>query len=164
MAGARTYQYQGQTLSHYGLSQTVSLDGMDELRRLLRPIDDLVAQPWRHAMVALVELGRATGQAQAPISSGARRVSGRMRQPGRLRQNVRVGLSRNIFPGWAAVRSRGTTSSRNYKSYPYPRLLNYSQKHGHTGWFDRLIIEPVMSRAGAALDQALNEIERNWEA
>ncbi len=150
----RTYQYQGGTEVHWGLTQTVTLEGLQALRKLLNPPDELLAAPWKGAMASLVDFGAMFGRTQAPKG-----------RTGKLQRNIKPKVQNKPLPMWAAVRSRGTRKrSKTYpRGYPYPRLLNYSPKHGHEGWFDRGVIEPVIGKADLVLAQAATEIARKWE-
>ena len=171
----RTYQSNGQTAVHHRLDQAVTLEGYDRLRRLMKR-DPLLGGPWRDALQGLVEEGEQRGKAGAPVHSGdymAGRVTrgprkGKMRskrQPGKLKKNVRIGMHRAAFPMWGAVRSRGVSprSASAPKGYPYPRLLNYSPRNKHVGWFDRSVIEPIVGKAELALSEAADKIAREWE-
>lgn len=156
MPPIRTYQYGGETKTHYRLDQSVYLEGLQALQKLLQPIDALVIEPWHRAVLGLVEFGERSGKSGAP------------RREGKLQSKIKSAMSkRKDLRAWGAVRSRGVNtkskSSQYPRGYPYPRLLNYSRKHGHTGWFDRGVIEPVMARAGGALDKAADEITKKWE-
>ena len=133
------------------LTQFAHIEGLNELRRLISPIDALVATPWKMAMTQIAEDAANAARANAPIG-----------RTGHLKAKIYAKVQKSDMPRWAAVRSRGTRKSLKYpRGYPYPRLLNYSAKHGHQGWFDNAIT-PVFAKAAAALAIAGNEIIKIW--
>lgn len=143
------------------LNQYVAVEGLRALQRLLKPPDELLAEPWKFAMTLLAQIGEVSGKRGAPRLSGA------------LRDKIYGRVHKQAFPRWAAVRSRGTAkskktgriwkSARYPRGFPYPRALNYSAKYGHQGWFDRGVIAPVLARANQVLDRAADQIADKWE-
>lgn len=141
------------------LTQEVSVEGLRGLRRLLTPPDELLADPWKTAMIFLAESGEGKAKAGAPVATG------------RLREKVGGRVQKKPMPMWVAIRARGlrkaragaTSRSAAYyrRGYPYPRLLNYSPKHGHRFWFDTAV-SPMLATADEALEKAGDEIARLW--
>lgn len=132
------------------LAQNAYIEGLNDLRQLLDPPDDLVIKPWREAMQNLVDEGIKGVKASAPQRSGQTqaRIFGKFQS--------------KSFPAWLAIRSRGVRKSKAYpRGYPYPRLLNYSTKHGHAGWFDRGIT-PMLEKAESALAEAGRVVAQKW--
>lgn len=123
------------------MSYTVRLEGADRLRDLLQG-DKLLAKPIKNALKAVGALGKEQGRAYGP------------RRTGRLVQSVGYRVSSK--PRWVAVQVKATRSG-----FSYPRLLEFSGKHGHRGWFMQAI-QGVMGRMGGILNQAASEIEREW--
>ncbi len=131
--------------------QFAFIEGLDSTRRLIKPADDLIAAPWRGAMTDLAQSGAAAGVSAGPGRSG------------RLRSRIYARVQQKPFPMWAAVRSRGSRRSKAYpKGFAYPRLLEYSQKHGHAGWFSRAVEPRLIGAAEGALATAASEVERRW--
>lgn len=147
----RTYESGGQTFEHQSLTQFVRVEGLDTLRRLLNPPDELIAEPWKTALTALAAYGERSGKSAAPYRRGL------------TQSKIKGSAQKKPMPRWAAVRSRGSNKSAAYpRGYPYPRLLNYAPKYGHVGWFDRGVIEPVMAQANSELNTAANKIASKW--
>lgn len=134
------------------LNQDVYVEGLNTLQRLLNPPDELIAEPWKFAMIDLVERGKASGRVGAPYRSGV------------LRANISSRVQARPFPRWGAIRSRGASrKSKKYpRGFPYPRFLNYAARWGRVGWFDRAVIVPVMAQADGVLAAAANKIATKW--
>ncbi len=131
--------------------QFAYIEGLASTRRLIKPADDLIAAPWRTAMTDLAESGAAAGVSAGPSRSG------------RLRSRIYARVQQKAFPMWAAVRSRGARRSKAYpKGFAYPRLLEYSQKHGHAGWFSGSVEPRLIGQSEAILSVAADEVERRW--
>lgn len=132
-------------------TDTAYVEGLKELRRILRPPDELLAEPWKRAMTNLSEAGGQAALNAAPVKSGL------------LRRKIYAKVQKKPFPQWAAARARGTRKSAKYpKGYPYPRLLEFSQRHGHKGWFTTAV-QQAWNQADAVLAKAGNEIQEIWK-
>lgn len=131
--------------------QFAYIEGLASTRRLIKPADDLIAAPWHKAMTDLAESGALAGVSAAP------------RRSGRLAGKVYARVQKKAMPMWAAVRSRGTRRSKAYpRGYAYPRLLEFSEKHGHAGWFSRSVEPRLIGQSEAILSVAADEVERRW--
>jgi hypothetical protein len=131
--------------------QFAYIEGLNATRRLLKPLSELVDTPWRDAMTELAESGAEGGQARAPYRTG------------RLREKIYARVQKGPFPKWAAVRSRAKSRGRAGKrGYDYPRLLEYSPKHHHQGWFTSTVYPLLIARAEGVLAKAATAIQRRW--
>ena len=134
------------------LKQTAYIEGLAELRRLINPPSELMAEPWRDAMDALAAAGQAAAQAAAPRGA-----------TGQLRVKIFGRVQRKPMPMWVAIRARAKRKSRKYpRGYPYPRLLEVSAKHGHKGWFTAPLMSAMVGRAEQELAKAGDAIQRRW--
>ena len=133
------------------MAETVYIEGLKELRRLLTPPDELLAEPWKKAMDVLAAKAQEAARAAAPVG-----------QTGVLKARIYAKVQKKPFPLWLAVRSRGVRKSAAYpRGYPYPRLLEYSGKHQHKGWFTSAV-QSAWAMADTMLAQAGDEIEKKW--
>ena len=123
------------------MAYSVKLEGADRLMDLLKG-DKLLAKPIKNALKAVGTLGKAEGKAHGP------------RHSGRLVQSI--GFRVSSKPRWVAVTVKATR-----QGFSYPRLLEFSGKHGHRGWFMQAM-QAVMGKMGGILNNAASEIEREW--
>lgn len=128
----------------------IQIKGFREVQRALKG-NDLYAKPFSDLMHAIGARGENIAASAAP--KGA---------TGLLETKITFGVQKRPLPLWVAVRSRARRRSKKYpRGYPYGRLLNYSPKHGHMGWFTDPLkrlgsqVQPLMARAASA-------IEANW--
>lgn len=136
------------------------IEGYDTLRRLLNPPDALIAAPWKEAMTELADEGAKLGVSGAPSRSAPVPPKG---YGGPVRNKIKAAVMKGAFPKWAAVRVRAKQRSAKYpKGYDYPRLLEYSDKHGRAGWFDRAAVAPIGQKVDATLTNAANKIAEKW--
>jgi hypothetical protein len=126
-----------------GGSRTVVVEGLDELLRKLTPE---LYEPAGKA--ALTEIGASAANA---ARAGAPRLSGKL--AGSITPKTNPGPQ----PRWAAVRV-GAVSSRGYG---YPKLLEFSPKHGHRDWLKSAVTRAQGSFA-AAVDKAARAVEGKW--
>lgn len=129
----------------------VHIEGLRQLRRLIRPPSNLLAKPWHNAMTDLKEAGERVARRHAPVRTGY------------LLSKIKSAIQKKAMPMWAAIRVRARRRSHGYpRGFEYPRLLEYSPKHGHKGWFNPPIRSLWGSRARLALTKAGKEIARRW--
>lgn len=140
----------------------VTIKGLKELKYKLQNADEMTAGPWKRAMTEIADAGYA-----AILNSAPQRT-------GRLKSKIFVKVQQKPFPLWVAIRARGVAKwdkknlrksrSRNRypRGFPYPRLLEFSPKHGHAGWFYKRIAPAVQSKADSALATAGREIAEKW--
>ena len=135
--------------------QFAYIEGLSELRHLLKPPDELVAEPWRQAMTELADQGAEGGIGAAPYRTG------------KLKSKIFARVQKRPFPMWAAVRSRvrskGKRGTKYPRGYDYGRLLEYSPKHNHAGWFGRSVWPRLIGAADAVLTRAGNEVAKRWK-
>lgn len=128
----------------------VQVRGLRELQRTLKG-NQLYAEPFRETMQAIGQAGEAVAARSAPKG-----------RTGRLEAQITHAIQKRPLPLWAAIRSRARRRSRKYpRGYVYGRLLNFSLKHGHRGWFT----EPLKRLAGQVqpyLRAAAAKIEQKW--
>ena len=122
---------------------TTEVKGLRELQKLLTG-QALYAKPWRDGMEDIAFLSGQRARARAPQRRGS------------LRGSIEVRVQKRPFPTWLAVRVRARR-----KSYPYPRLLEYSAKYHHKGWL-RSAIDPVWRDVGQVLARIGADIARKW--
>ena len=136
----------------------ITINGLKELRKLLTPPENLYGGAWRSGMTSIVSRTGLAAQRAAPVGSGA--------DPhiGRLQGSVRTRMDKRPFPMWAVVSVTGRTRSKKYpRGYPYPRLLEFSPKHGRQSWLINAAgtvwrgAEQVLGRIGDA-------IARQWSS
>lgn len=125
----------------------IRVEGMDQVLRKLRGEGAaLYAEPLRAALRELAARADQRGRAVAP------------RATGQLVSKLTHKVSARAVPRWALVK----TTARN-KDFSYPRLLEYSPKHGHQGWLRRAVRQSLVG-AQATLDRAARRIEALWRA
>lgn len=127
------------------LKVTIEIAGYAALMRKLRPPESLYAKPWRDAMEEVARLGAEQARSTAPRG-----------ETGQLAAKIAYRVQKSPIPRYAVIK---TTARR--KKFPYPRLLEWSPKHHHSGWM-RKAIDQVMSRADRILSKAARQIERKW--
>jgi len=115
------------------------------IRRLLERLESerLLRRPLRKLFAALGRRGRDEGRSIAPRATG--RLASKMtyKTGGRAIPNVSI-----------------QAKARN-RDFPYPRLLNFSPKHGHLGWLTDAM-EALMDRITPELDDAARDIEQEF--
>ena len=121
----------------------VQVTGLPELRRKLDG-NRLLAQPLR---TAFDEVGRAGASA---MRSGAPVLTGK------LRGKISHRLTGGAIPSGVTV---SATARRG--SFPYPRLLEFSPKHGHKGW-GRKAVEGAAPQFQRALEKAARQLEAQF--
>ena len=126
---------------------TARVAGLNELLRLIEPPSNLYGEPWREGMMALARKGEIAAKFAAPVKTGW------------LKSHIRGVVQRKPMPKWVAIRSRGTNPHR--RGYPYPRLLEFSPKHHHQGWFSG-VKETIIAQVDAALSQISRGILERW--
>lgn len=127
----------------------VEVNGLAELQNKLRA-DVLLAPPLTAAMTAgLADVVRIV-ETRAP------------RRTGRLAGSVTSRMDRRPVPTWARVAVTANKRTRKYpRGYYYPRLIEYTAKWGHQGWF-RGAIPPAKAALAQHLATAKRAIERIW--
>ena len=123
----------------------VQIEGLRELRRLVNPPEELYSDAWRRSMQALAAAGEAAARSAAPHGATLR-----------LSRSIRARVQKRPFPLWTAIR----VGARN-RRYPYPRLLEFSPKHGHKRWLAGAI-NRVWASADRFLGDAGQRILERW--
>ena len=132
-------------------TQFIYIEGLNELRRLLKSRSTWVGKPWKDAMTEMAEIGEKVARRNAPYRSGL------------LESKIYSAVQKKPMPMWVAVRSRAKRRSRGYpRGFAYDRLLEYSPRYGHMGWFMVRIRAIWDARAAPILNKAAREIERKW--
>ncbi len=133
---------------------SVDMVGWTETLKKLRPAEDLYAEPWRHAVEAMTDVGYQSGVSAAPIG-----LTGQTN----LRMQKKVQKAK--VPRWGVVK---TTATRG--GFCYPRITNfspYAQSRYHTGsntnryWFTNALKRVEQAMEGI-LNKAGSEIETLW--
>lgn len=150
---------------------TVRVLGMKELLHILTPPTNLYGQPWKQGMEGLARYGKSVAEQVAPIGGPGDHGRG---HPGFLKRHLKGAVQKSPLPKWVAIRSRGVrtaqfsqliakrkTTSRWPRGYPYPRLLEFSPKHHHQGWFEK-IRGPIQGFADKVLSQISVGILERW--
>lgn len=133
----------------------LTIEGLNKLRRRLSPPESLYAQPWRDGMTEIAEAMQTAAVRAAPVRTG------------KLRDSIRTVIQRKPFPQWIAtrVKARGPLRMSKKKGkrgrYPYPKLLEFSKRHGHFGWL-RNSVGPVIEGAERELDKIGARIADAW--
>ena len=63
--------------------------------------------------------------------------------------------------GGRAIPNVSIQAKARNRDFPYPRLLNFSPKHGHLGWLTDAM-EALMDRITPELDDAARDIEQEF--
>jgi len=130
---------------------TVRIEGLAALQRKLRK-DVLLAPPLKDAMTATVTDTVQLVERAAPRGSG------------RLAASITHRIDARPVPTWARVAVTARRRSRAYpRGFAYPRLLEYSSKSGHQGWF-RGTFSPARAALKRHVEEARRQIERIWAA
>lgn len=90
-------------------------------------------------------------------------IAGAPMRSGKLKASIRERIQKKPFPTWIAVdaQARGRRGG-NRSNYPYPRLLEYSSKHGHAGWLSNAL-NKVWRNVETDLNRIADAIARKWE-
>ena len=123
---------------------SIEIQGMDKLLSKLHATPAIHAKPVKDALTEMGKIGQSAAQQNAPSDTG------------RLRAGIRYRVNAGPNPSYVVVRS-GTTR----KGYPYPRLLEFSGKHGHRDWLLNAI-KGAQGRFRATLTGAVRDIEAAW--
>lgn len=128
---------------------SIQVEGLAALQRKLRK-EVLLAPPLKYAMTAGTEDAARIVMSRAPRASG------------RLAASVTTRMDKRPVPTWGRV---SVTARRRSKKFPrgfrYPRMLEYSAKSGHKGWFRGASI-PARSALSRHVESAKRMIERIW--
>lgn len=123
---------------------SVEVHGLKELREKLEA-NKLIARPIRAALQKLADAGKAAAKGHAP------------RRSGRLDNRVSNKLDPRPLPGYAVIKTDALGDNR----YGYPRMLEFSPKHGHKDWLLNAL-DSVRNQAASLLSEAAREIESTW--
>ena len=125
----------------------VEVHGIKEVSRALRGTK-LYDQPYRDAAEAIGALGEQVAARSAPAG-----------RSGQLEAHITHRVQKRPIPLWIAVASRARRRSKKYpRGYFYGRLLNYSRKHGHWGWFTSPL-KHLGNKVGPILAEAAKQVE-----
>lgn len=125
----------------------VQIHGLKEISRAFRGTK-LYDQPYREAAEAIGALGESVAGRNAPRGD-----------TGQLEAQITHRVQKRPIPLWIAVASRARRRSRKYpRGYFYGRVLNYSRRHGHWGWFTSPL-KRLGTRVGPILTKAAQQIE-----
>lgn len=131
------------------LRLNIRIDGITQLQRKLRT-DVLLAPPLREAMATTVEEGAQLVEARAPRASG------------RMAASVTHKLDARPVPTWGRIAVTARRRSRKYpRGFAYPRLLEFSAKSGHRGWFRGALV-PAKGILARHVEAAKRRIEAIW--
>lgn len=137
-----------------GFKFTVETRGFRETIKRLNPPEDLYAEPWRHAVEEMTDVGYQSSLSAAPIGLSSQT---NLRMAKKV-QKIKV-------PRWGVVK---TTATRG--GFAYPRITNfspYAQSRYHTGvnphryWFTNALKRVDQAMSGI-LDKAGSAIEALW--
>ena len=138
-----------------GLSIGVDITALNAMTKLLEG-QGLYSPAWNAGMDDLRRVAVVSAKAAAPVDTG------------RLQQSIVGTMARGPFVKWVRIRvraraarpasTRQMTTRGRHRGWQatYPRLLEYSGKHGHKGWFSNAV-----NRAWANADRILNKIASN---
>lgn len=128
----------------------LEVKGLRQLQQQLKG-NDLYAEPWKNLLGAVGQRGENLAASNAPRG-----------RTGALEAKIKHRVQQKPFPQWVAIRSYARRKTKKYpRGFLYPRLLNFSQKHGHLGWFTSPL-RRLQTVAGPLLQQAAREIEANF--
>ena len=98
----------------------IKLEGADELIRKLES-ESLIGKPIRRLFSKVGIQGKNAAKSSAPLATG------------RLNASITTRMSGKQVPTFIAVR----VGAVNPRGYSYPRLLEFSPRHGHREWLLR---------------------------
>lgn len=119
------------------------------LQQLLPRIDGdrLLRKPISKLFSSIGRRGREHGRQVAP------------RATGKLAASMTHRVSPKPIPTFVAI----VNTARNKSGVSYPRILEYSPKHGHKGWLSTAL-KALMGRIRPEIDEAARDIEREFSA
>ena len=122
----------------------MEVEGIRELLRKLET-DRLMRNPIRRFFASIGKRGRDDARDFAP------------RRTGRLAAKMTYRVSGKAIPEHVAIIAK----ARAARDFSYPRLLEYSRKHGHLRWL-ATGLEALMGRIGPELDDAARDVEQEF--
>jgi len=129
----------------------VRIEGLAALQRKLRK-EVLLAPPLQDAVTATVTDTVQLVERAAP------------RRSGRLAASITHRIDARPVPTWGRVSVTARRRSRAYpRGFRYPRLLEYSAKSHHLGWFRGTFL-PARDALRRHVEEARRQIERIWAA
>lgn len=128
----------------------VELRGWRALQRQMRG-NQLYAQPFRELLGAVGQKGENLAATAAPKG-----------RTGLIEARITHKVQARPLPLWVAVRSRARRRSKKFpRGFPYDRLLNFSPRHGHEGWFTRPLVA-LGNAVGPLIAATVRQIEQRW--
>jgi hypothetical protein len=108
---------------------------------------DFIYKPVKKALAKVGQAGKRAAQGAAAVHTG------QMRQKISYRVNTRKKEPRFVVISARAVNSRGRS---------YPRVLEFSPRHGHKGWMLGAV-QGIRGDINSSMADAAGEIEREFE-
>ena len=128
------------------IAYRVKLEGIDPLLKKLQH-EPMLSKPLRRLMSRVGILGKGSAKAGAPRG-----------RTGQLSSKITTRMSTKAIPTFVAIRA----SAMSKQGYPYPRLLEFSGKHGRREWLLRSI-QGVMGQIVGYVNDTAREIEQEWK-
>lgn len=124
---------------------TIQLVG---LRRVLRATDPeyLLGHPVREVLDEIASQGADRARSVGPRG-----------ETGQLTARITHRVSPADIPRWAVVK----TDARSRRGYSYPRLLEFSGKHGHRDWLRKAVLSGSRGLRGA-VNQLGRLLKERW--
>lgn len=124
-------------------SRTIVIEGLDKILAKTKPE---LYEPSAKAMLGeIAAAGARSARAGAP------------RLKGKLRGSISPKTNGGPKPLWAVVK----VGAVNPRGYSYPRLLEFSRKHGHANWL-KSAVERAQGAFTSAATKAARAVERKW--
>ncbi len=120
---------------------TIQLEGVERLHRALDS-DRLITKPAKKALAEIGKIGKSEAKGGAP------RLSGKL--------SSSIGYRVESHASYVKV---NVTARRG--SVSYPRILEFSGKYGHKGWF-MTQLKDVGRWASKVLNDFADDIEKAW--
>lgn len=122
------------------------LEGAEQLLGLLKA-GDFIYKPVKKALAKVGQAGKGAAQRSAAVRTGL------MRSKISYRVNTRKKEPRFVAISARAVSPQGRS---------YPRILEFSSRHGHKGWMLGAI-QSIRGDINASMGDAASEIEHEFE-
>ena len=122
---------------------TLKVEGITQLVAKLEA-DEILSKPMRRAFSRIGIQGKTAAKLAAPYAQGG------------LRGSISTRMSSAKVPTFVAVVVRA-----NRNGYPYPRLLEFSNRHHHFHWLGNAVAG-IMSGVSTFLEDAAREMEQQF--
>ena len=124
----------------------IAVDGLPQLRRKLKA-DEAYAEEWHDCLEDIAKAAVAAGARVAPRGKTGKTASS---------------MTYKLSAKTTVMSARVVNTARN-KGYPYPKLLEYSPKHGHQRWLLHAL-DSIRGHVTATLNGVGRRIERRWSS